>query len=119
MEMAVCCLARRFASVRPRLPWQRGSGIVRRVDYLDVWLGPFGQDVLGHREYSPREYADRLRRLGLQTVDICGYNFKVALTPLDKWMPRFSIGLTSKLEVLARTPLRFMGTSFIIKARKV
>ena len=91
----------------------------RRVGYLDAMLGPFGQDVLGHREYSQREYTERLRRLGLQTVDVCGYNFKIALTPLDKWLPRLSIAVARKLEVLARTPLRFMGTSFIIKAQKV
>lgn len=91
----------------------------RRVGYLDAMLGPFGQDVLGHREYSPREYQERLRQLGFKTVDVCGYNFKIALTPLDKWMPRLSTSIASTLEVLARTPLRFIGTSFIIKAQKV
>jgi ubiquinone/menaquinone biosynthesis C-methylase UbiE len=91
----------------------------RRVGYLDSFLGPFGQDSLGHREYSQREYRERLRSLGLKTVDVCGYNFKIALTPLDKWLPRVSIAVARKLEVLARTPLRFMGTSFIIKAEKI
>jgi hypothetical protein len=91
----------------------------RRVGYLDAMLGPFGQDVLGHREYSQREYQERLRRLGLKTVDVCGYNFKIALTPLDKWLPHLSIAIARNLEMLARTPLRFMGTSFIIKAQKV
>jgi hypothetical protein len=105
-------MRRVFAGVRKALSNDR------RVDYLEAMLGPFGQDVVAHREYSEREYRQRLRRFGLKTIDVCSYNFKIALTPLDKWLPRLSLTLSRQLEALARTPLRFMGTAFIIKAQR-
>src|SRR5262245_11330227 len=90
----------------------------RYVLTAEAILGPFGQDVVAHREYSESDYKQRLRKFGLETKDVCYYNFKISLTPLDKWLPRLSLQTSRRLESLARGPMRFLATAFIVQARK-
>ena len=102
-----------FAGLKGKLPNNR------YVLTAEAILGPFGQDVVAHREYSESDYKQRLRKFGLETEDVCYYNFKISLTPLDKWLPRLSLQTSRRLESLARSQMRFLATAFIVKARKL
>lgn len=89
-----------------------------RLKNVEFMVGPFTKGV-AHREYAEGEYRARLRRFGLEPVDVCYYNFKLFLTPLDKWCPRATVRVSRRLERWGRHPvLRFLATAFIIKARR-
>jgi SAM-dependent methyltransferase len=71
------------------------------------------------REYIERAYRRALRRVGLEPVDVCYYNFKVLLSPFDSWLPGATVRVSRRLEPLGRYRLlRFLATGFIIKAVK-
>jgi SAM-dependent methyltransferase len=54
--------------------------------------------------------------LMINQVSYYGYNF--CLAPMDRYVPRISALLASKLEFLSRTSLRGLGTGFIVMAQK-
>lgn len=71
-----------------------------------------------HREYTARAAAKRLRAHGFEVVDCNYYNFRLVPYPLDRWFPRFTVLQSRAFEFLGRTILGFLGTGFILKARK-
>ena len=46
------------------------------------------------------------------------YDFNVLPRPLDGDHPRVAVALAERLEVLYRTPLRWLGTGFLVRARR-
>ncbi len=90
----------------------------KRLTQIEFMVGPFTKGV-AHREYSEWAYRRFLRRHGFSTVDVCYYNYKIFLTPLDKRFPAATVKVSRALESLCRTPLlRMLSTAFIIKAKK-
>lgn len=54
----------------------------------------------------------------LQVTDVVYYDFNLWLTPLDRYFPKLALRTAHILEGLSRSRLRWLGTGFIIKARK-
>ncbi|MBM3272858.1 class I SAM-dependent methyltransferase [Candidatus Kaiserbacteria bacterium] len=109
----------------------RGTFIVTYPNYTSPWRAwnRIGLAVLGlirpakvpeitHREYTARAAARRLQAHGFEVVDCVYYNFRLVPYPLDRWFPRLTVIQSRALEFLARTVLGFLGTGFILKARK-
>lgn len=71
-----------------------------------------------HREYSSAGYGRLLRAHRLEPVEHVYYNFKLVPSPVDEWFPVTTVRATEPLEALARGPLRWLGTSLIVKAVK-
>jgi ubiquinone/menaquinone biosynthesis C-methylase UbiE len=89
------------------------SDAVRRL------LGKGPRQGMFHREYLLSSYARLLAAHGLTAVDAVYYNFKLVPSPLDEWLPGLTARTSAWLEPLARTPLRWLATGFIVKAVKV
>ncbi len=97
---------------------QRAFPNSKRLTQIEFMVGPFTKGV-AHREYSERAYRGFLKRQGFSTTDVCYYNYKLFLTPLDKRFPAATVRVSRALECLGRAPLlRMLSTAFIIKARK-
>lgn len=77
------------------------------------------REGLFHREYRAEAYDALLRAHGLEPVDRAYYNFKLIPSPLDEWFPGLTVRTARQLEGLARSPLGWVGTSLIVKARRV
>lgn len=105
-------LNRIFGALRAIFPHSR---MLKNIEFM---VGPFTKGI-AHREYSEGAYKRFLRRFGLEPIDVCYYNFKLFLTPLDKRFPKLTVSVSRQLERLGRSPVsRFLATAFIIKARK-
>lgn len=68
--------------------------------------------------YGEKALKELLTRVGLSVEDVAYYDFEVIPAPLDEKIPRISSFLSSKLEFLCRSKLRFLGTGFMVKCRK-
>ena len=100
-------------------PWRRWSSFYWGVK--NVIKRAIGRPIYGemhHREYKSGNYCRLLEQRGFRILDICYYNFKVVIEPLDRWFMKRAIALTGKLEKNCRGVLRWIGTGFIISARK-
>lgn len=82
------------------------------------FLGKGPREGLFHREYRSGEYDRLLRAHGLEPVAHVYYNFKLIPSPLDEWLPWLTVRTSRSLEGLARTPLRWLATSLIVKATR-
>jgi hypothetical protein len=60
-----------------------------------------------------------LARSGATVETAVYYNFNVLLSPLDEVLPRWTVPWIASLERLRNSPLRWLGTGFVIRARKV
>lgn len=69
-----------------------------------------------HRESVPGEFGPLLRDQGLTQVQVVYYNVKLIPSPFDEWFPVLTVRTSERLEWLARGPLRWLGTGFIVKA---
>lgn len=70
------------------------------------------------RTYSPRAFERLLTQQHVRILDVVHFDFNLFLPPLDRWRPGLTSWLTNGLELLGRSPLRGLGTGFIVKARK-
>lgn len=73
---------------------------------------------LTHKEYTLKQTINFLEKNGLKVSKVIYYNFKLIPYPFDKWFPKFTIWQSKLFERLDNTFLKFLGTGFIIKARK-
>ncbi len=71
-----------------------------------------------HREYSTRDIRRLARQFEFEIADLAGYNFKLVLFPLDRLFGRLSVLTAECLSGLARTPLKFLGTGYLVMLRK-
>jgi ubiquinone/menaquinone biosynthesis C-methylase UbiE len=81
-------------------------------------LGRGPRQGLFHREYRLGDYARLLAAHGLQAVEAVYYNVKVVPSPVDEWLPGFTVWTTERLERLVRSPLRGLATGLIVRAVK-
>ncbi|KKW19786.1 MAG: Methyltransferase [Parcubacteria group bacterium GW2011_GWA2_51_10] len=72
-----------------------------------------------HREYTLARARSLLARHGFATEEARFYNFKLIPYPLDRKLPRLTIWQSKLLESLDHTPFHFLGTAFILKAKKI
>lgn len=100
-------------------PWRAFNrmmlGIVRLVRRM---LGREKRGPVTHREYTLCGARALLRANGFEPQEARYYNFKLMPYPLDVKLPRLTVVLSRFFEPLDRTPLRFFGTGFIVKAVK-
>jgi ubiquinone/menaquinone biosynthesis C-methylase UbiE len=96
-------------------PWRIWNGILRVGAKI---LQPWKKKILLHREYTSGSAIADLKDHGFDATDVMYYNFKLVPFPLDRAFPRFTVWFSKVCEPLDRTPLRFLGTAFIVKATK-
>ena len=75
--------------------------------------------LLLHREYTVKRTLAQLRAHGFEPTEVLYYNFKLVPFPLDRFFPRCTVWTSKIFEHFDKTPLRFLGTAFIVKATKV
>lgn len=69
--------------------------------------------------YSERPFSRLMKSSGLKVEDTIYYDFNVVVPPLDGHMPRKAATINEKLEPFIRKHLKWFGSGFIAKARKV
>ncbi len=71
------------------------------------------------RTSSERAFKRLLTQHDLRILDVVHFDFNLLVPPLDRWRPGLTVWLSNLLEPLDRSPLRGLGTGFIVKARKL
>ncbi len=107
------------------------DGGVAIITYPNVWspwriwnrflrfVTRFGKKpLLLHREYTVKRTLAQFRAHGFEPTRVVYYNFKLVPFPLDRYFPRFTVWTSKVFEHLDRTPLKFLGTAFIVEATK-
>jgi ubiquinone/menaquinone biosynthesis C-methylase UbiE len=107
------------------------KGGIAIITYPNVWspwriwnrflrfVMRYGQTpLLLHREYTVKRTLEQFREQGFEPTRVVYYNFKLVPFPLDRLFPRFTVWTSQIFEHLDRTPLKFLGTAFIVEARK-
>lgn len=72
-----------------------------------------------HREYTATGATKLMEAHGFKVEEIVYYNFKLIPFPFDMWLPQLTVWQSTLFELLDRTPLRWFGTGFIVKATKM
>ncbi len=93
-------------------PWRIWNRFLRFV------TRPGTKPLLLHREYTVKRTLAQFREHGFEPTRVLYYNFKLVPLPLDRWFPRFTVWTSKVFEHLDRTPLKFLGTAFIVEATK-
>lgn len=108
----------------------------RALDEIARVLRPDGLFVFSMlNRWSPYRIAERVFHMGQPCADFSTryanrlldahhfasqhssyYDFNVVVPPLERRFPRVAHGLTQRLGFLHRTPLRWVGTAFVISA---
>lgn len=96
-----------------------GRRVYSNFTRLIKWIIRYkAEEAIIHREYTENAYCNLLKSFNLKIVDVVYYNFKLLLYPLDKLLPGLTVLISRKLEFLCRSKLRWLGTGFIVKAKK-
>ncbi len=95
--------------------WRRW-GFHPAIRVLRALFGQGHRTRVAHREYASAGYSRLLRDHGLAPVEIVYYNFKLIPSPFDEWFPTLTVRTCEWFERLARGPLRWLATGFIVKA---
>ena len=90
----------------------------RILDLIKRFIMRKEAPTLIHREYRERDYGRLLTARGFNVLDVVYYNFNVAFFPIDRLLPGLSVSIARKLERHNRGNLRWLGTGFIVKAKK-
>ncbi len=93
-------------------PWRIWNRFLRFV----VHRGK--KPLLLHREYTVKRTLEQFREHGFEPTGVVYYNFKLVPFPLDRYLPRFTVWTSKVFEHLDKTPLKFLGTAFIVEAKK-
>lgn len=88
------------------------------VKFIRKLLGKQKRNLITHREYALKRATSLLETNGFKVETVLYYNFKIIPYPLDAWLPRLTVIQSKLFEPLDCTPLRFIGTGLIIKAKK-
>ncbi|RJQ34456.1 class I SAM-dependent methyltransferase [Candidatus Parcubacteria bacterium] len=71
-----------------------------------------------HREYTAKGAKRLMEAHGFTVTETVYYNFKLIPYPFDLWLPHLTVIQSRIFEYLDRTPLKWFGTGFILKATK-
>lgn len=71
------------------------------------------------RIYSERSFHRLIKSSGLEVEDSVYYDFNVIVPPLDGYMPRKAAIINERLEPFIGKHLKWFGSGFIVKARKI
>jgi ubiquinone/menaquinone biosynthesis C-methylase UbiE len=93
-------------------PWRIWNRILRFIAHRGK------KPLLLHREYTVKRTLDQFKEHGFEPTRVVYYNFKLIPFPLDRYLPRFTVWTSKIFEHLDRTPLKFLGTAFIVEAKK-
>jgi ubiquinone/menaquinone biosynthesis C-methylase UbiE len=93
-------------------PWRIWNRFLRFI------MRPGQKPLLIHREYTVKRTVEQFRQHGFEVTRVEYYNFKLVPFPLDRLFPRFTVWTSKIFEHLDRTPLKFLGTAFIVEANK-
>lgn len=96
-------------------PWRAWNRVLRGIRSL---ARPSKETGLLHREYTRSGFNALLEQNGFSVRSTLYYNFKLIPYPLDRVLPRLTVSQSTLFEKLDQTPLRFLGTGFIIGASK-
>ena len=96
-------------------PWRIWNRFLRMLIKI---IKPHKQTKLLHREYTRTRMRDLLVQHGFEIEMVYYYNFKIIPYPFDRIFPRATVRFSALCEKLDNTPLRFLGTGFIVKAKK-
>lgn len=97
-------------------PWRMWNRVLRALVKI---FKPHKQTLLLHREYTKKRTIAQFRAHGFEPTEILYYNLKLIPYPFDRIFPRFTVWFSGVCEGLDSTPLKFLGTAFIVKATKV
>lgn len=100
----------------PWRAWNRITLVILR--FLRKLAGRDKRGPVTHREYTLRRAQQLLEQYGFQPSEAVYYNFKLIPYPLDVRFPVFTVAQSKLFERFDKTPLRFCGTGFIVKAVK-
>lgn len=96
-------------------PWRLWNRALRLIAGI---FRPNTQDALLHREYTVKEFNELLKAHGFAPTRVWYYNFKIVPFPLDRLLPRLTVLQSKLFEKLDSTPLKFLGTAFIVEATR-
>ena len=97
--------------------WDRLLG--RRMErVLDKLRRRTIRPPVSHTEYVERKARNSLESSGLHVTDTVYYNFKLFLFPFNRLLPGVNVAVSRIAERFCRGKLRFLGTGFIVKAKK-
>lgn len=71
------------------------------------------------REHSPGELKRSLREHGFQILDQRFCHFYVLPHPIGRYLRPIEFFMAKHLEILSRTPLGFLGSTYIVKFQKI
>lgn len=91
------------------------GGIKKALNKDNGQVSPF----IAYRKHFPWELDKNLTESGFLKEDFRYFHFYPFFTPLDKLFPRLFVSLGLKMEKLTNTPLGFLGSGYIVKARKI
>lgn len=97
-------------------PWRLWNRVLRALVKI---FKPHKQTLLLHREYTKKRTIALMRAHGFETTEVLYYNLKLVPYPLDRLFPRVTVWFSKVCESLDRTPLKFLGTAFIVEAKKI
>jgi SAM-dependent methyltransferase len=72
-----------------------------------------------YRKHVPWKLDERLAHYGFQKEDFRYFHFYPFFVPFDKLFPRSFVKLGLRMEKLSRSSLGFLGSGYIVKARKM
>ncbi|MEY4747068.1 MAG: hypothetical protein RLZZ416_117 [Candidatus Parcubacteria bacterium] len=100
-------------------PWRACNRFfLSMISALRVLVGKKKAGSVAHREYTARSARKILEQAGFSTESIVYYNFKLVPYPFDVWFPRLTVAQSRLFEHLDRGVMRWLGTGFIVKAKK-
>ena len=88
------------------------------IDAVKKLLGRHDATLI-HREFTKNSCAGLFASCGLRMEDAVYYNFSLFPFPFDRIFSRLAARTSERLEFLGRSRLRWLGTGFVVTAKKV
>jgi len=98
--------------------WAKIALNKRLLDFAKRFVLKRGAPTLIHREYTQKAFSRLTAAHGLSILDVVYYNFNILPFPMDRLLPGLAVSIAKKLETRNRGKLKWLGTGFVVKARK-
>jgi ubiquinone/menaquinone biosynthesis C-methylase UbiE len=89
---------------------------VKKIKNNYSGIGP--KHILNVSMFSPGVFKKQLIKKGFEPKEVVYFDYNLLPSPIDRNYPAKAVKLNKKLSVLALTWFKFMGTAFIIVAKK-